>query len=87
MTQQNGVQLLADIGTNGEMALLHEGRLLCCSTAAGPAFEGAGLSQGMPASAGAIRAVHTEGGQVHYETVQDMPAIGICGSGILERCA
>ncbi len=84
MTHQDGVQLLADIGTNGEMALLHKGRLLCCSTAAGPAFEGAGLSQGMPAAAGAIRAVHMENGQVCYETVQDKPAIGVCGSGILD---
>ena len=84
MTQQSGVQLLADIGTNGEMALLHDGHLLCCSTAAGPAFEGAGLSQGMPASAGAIRAVWMQDGKVTYETVQDKPAAGICGSGILD---
>ena len=40
-------RMLADIGTNGEIALWHGGRLSCCSTAAGPAFEGANLSQGM----------------------------------------
>ncbi|MCD8356924.1 MAG: ASKHA domain-containing protein [Clostridia bacterium] len=84
----NGTQLLADIGTNGEMALLHNGRLLCCSTAAGPAFEGAGLSSGMPAAAGAIRAVRLEAdASVSYETVQDVPAVGICGSGILDALA
>ena len=66
-----GVQLLADIGTNGEMALAKDGRLLCCSTAAGPAFEGAGLSQGMPAAAGAIRAVRQKQSAVLYETVND----------------
>ena len=66
----HGTQLLADIGTNGEMALVHEGKLLCCSTAAGPAFEGAGLSSGMPAAAGAIRAVKlTEGDAVAYEVI------------------
>lgn len=84
MVHQDGVQLLADIGTNGEMALLHDGKLLCCSTAAGPAFEGAGLSQGMPAAPGAIRAVQLTDGKITYETVQDKPAIGICGSGILD---
>ncbi len=84
----NGTQLLADIGTNGEMALVHDGKLICCSTAAGPAFEGAGLSAGMPASAGAIRAVQSkEDGCVSYETVQNVPAVGICGSGILDALA
>ena len=82
-----GVQLLADIGTNGEMALAKDGRLLCCSTAAGPAFEGAGLSQGMPAAAGAIRAVRQKQSAVLYETVNDSPPEGICGSGILDALA
>lgn len=82
-----GVQLLADIGTNGEMALAKDGKLLCCSTAAGPAFEGAGLSCGMPAAPGAVRAVKLENGAVAYETVNHQPAEGICGSGILDALA
>ena len=82
-----GVQLLADIGTNGEMALARDGKLLCCSTAAGPAFEGAGLSCGMPAAPGAIRAVWREGDKIRFETVQDQPAQGVCGSGILDALA
>ena len=82
-----GVQLLADIGTNGEMALARDGRLLCCATAAGPAFEGAGLSCGMPAAPGAIRAVARQDGKTVYETVQDAPAVGVCGSGILDALA
>lgn len=85
--QDGGVQLLTDIGTNGEMALMRDGRLLCCATAAGPAFEGAGLSCGMPAAAGAIRAVRREGGRLVCQTVQDAPAAGICGSGILDALA
>ena len=44
MTEHPENTLLVDIGTNGEMALFSQGRLLCCSTAAGPAFEGAGLT-------------------------------------------
>ena len=83
----NGVQILADIGTNGEMALSKDGKLLCCATAAGPAFEGAGLSCGMPAAPGAIRAVWLENNTLCYETVQKQSAIGICGSGILDALA
>lgn len=82
-----GVQLLTDIGTNGEIALMRDGRLTCCSTAAGPAFEGAGLSCGMPATAGAIRAVGRQDGRVVYETVQGAAPCGICGSGILDALA
>lgn len=85
--QDGGVQLLTDIGTNGEMALMRDGNLSCCATAAGPAFEGAGLSCGMPAAAGAIRAVRRAGNQIVYQTVQDAPAAGICGSGILDALA
>lgn len=84
MVHQPGVQLMTDIGTNGEMALHKDGKLLCCATAAGPAFEGAGLSCGMPAAPGAIRTVALTDGKVSYTTVGDQPATGICGSGILD---
>lgn len=82
-----GVQLLADIGTNGEMALAQNGRLLCCATAAGPAFEGAGLSCGMPAAPSAVCAVTLRDGTPQFRTVQDAPIRGICGSGILDALA
>ena len=78
------IQLLTDIGTNGEMALARKGNLLCCATAAGPAFEGAGLSCGMPAIPGAIRTVTKKDDIVTYETVGKKSACGICGSGILD---
>ena len=84
MLHEDGVQLMTDIGTNGEMALYKDGKLLCCATAAGPAFEGAGLSCGMPAAPGAIRTVELSDNQVTYTTVGDRPAVGICGSGILD---
>ncbi len=84
MLHEDGVQLMTDIGTNGEMALYKDGKLLCCATAAGPAFEGAGLSCGMPAAPGAIRTVELSDNQMTYTTVGDRPAVGICGSGILD---
>lgn len=82
-----GVRLLVDIGTNGEMVLAHAGKLLCCATAAGPAFEGAGLSCGMPAKRGAIRKVVLQDGEQIFETVQGAEPVGICGSGILDALA
>lgn len=79
--------LLADIGTNGEMALFKDGRLTVCSTAAGPAFEGVGVCMGMRATAGAIQAVTIVNGQLHAKTVGDLPPVGICGSGLVDAVA
>lgn len=79
--------LLADIGTNGELVLWHKGKLLCCSTAAGPVFEGAAISQGMQAGSGAIDHVTWRNGAVHCHTLGDAPAVGICGSGIVDAVA
>lgn len=79
--------LLADIGTNGEMALWANGELFCCSTAAGPAFEGAGIYHGMQASQGAISKVWLEGTRLCWETVGNVPAAGLCGSGLIDLVA
>ena len=84
---RDNAALLVDIGTNGEMALWHEERLLCCSTAAGPAFEGALISQGMSALPGAISRVWTEAGTLRYETVAGAAPVGICGSGLVDVAA
>lgn len=81
------VQLLVDIGTNGEMALWDGQQLYCCSTAAGPAFEGAGISCGMPAGPGAIDRAYAKDGQFHCTTIDEKPAIGICGSGLIDAVA
>ncbi len=83
--RENG--FLVDIGTNGEMALYAGGQLKCCSTAAGPAFEGAGIKMGMPALEGAINKVWAEGGTLRYTTIGDAKAVGICGSGIIDAVA
>lgn len=80
-------QLLMDIGTNGEIVLAKDGAANSCSTAAGPAFEGAGISRGMPAASGAISRVWLNGGEIGFETIDDAPPIGICGTGIVDAVA
>lgn len=79
-------RLAVDIGTNGEMALRHNGNTLACSAAAGPAFEGAGISQGMRASAGAIDSV-TFSGDIRFSTIHHQRPRGICGSGLIDAIA
>jgi len=76
-------ELLVDIGTNGEIVLAKEGDLVACSTAAGPAFEGAAIRQGMNAVAGAIEAVTLEGDRLICSTIEDAPARGLCGTGLI----
>lgn len=77
-------ELLADIGTNGEIVLNQGGELFCCSTAAGPAFEGAGLSCGMPGKEGAIFRVEWKDGHLESGVIGGGPAKGICGSGVVD---
>lgn len=79
--------LLVDIGTNGEMVLGKNGRLLTCSAAAGPAFEGAGITCGMRGAAGAVSHVRWNGKAWEYETIGGGKPLGICGSGILDLTA
>lgn len=75
--------LAIDIGTNGEMAMGSRQRLITCSTAAGPAFEGAQLSCGMRAADGAIDTVSLDG-SVSWHTIGNAPPRGICGSGLVD---
>ena len=79
-------RLAVDIGTNGEMALRHHGKTLACSAAAGPAFEGAGISCGMRGSPGAIDSVGI-GEDVRISTIRNQKPKGICGSGLLDAIA
>ena len=79
--------LLIDIGTNGEIILWRpDGLLLAAATAAGPAFEGARISQGMIAAPGAIERVAV-GDDLRVETIGNQPARGICGSGLIDLVA
>lgn len=79
--------LLVDMGTNGEMVLCSEGRLIACATAAGPAFEGAGLTSGTRAHAGAVSRIRMESGKTWLETIGGLPVgkdSGICGSAYID---
>lgn len=84
MCSQNETSLLCDIGTNGEIALWHDGTLYVTSTAAGPAFEGAGISCGCGSIAGAIDRVWEKNGSIRIHTIADAPPSGICGSGLID---
>ena len=82
-----GPTLAIDIGTNGEVMLWSGEKVLVCSTAAGPAFEGAQIRHGMRAAAGAIDHVHATEQGAAVRTIAHAPAVGICGSGLLDAVA
>ena len=82
------VRLGIDIGTNTEIALQAGRRIVSCSTASGPAFEGAHIRHGMRAAPGAIQRVKIAAdGLVECDIIGDVTAMGICGSGVLDALA
>jgi uncharacterized 2Fe-2S/4Fe-4S cluster protein (DUF4445 family) len=79
---------LVDLGTNSEMALAENGEILTAAAAAGPAFEGAGMLCGCRASKGAIEHIDFDSSlDFKIQTIGDAPAIGICGSAIIDFIA
>ena len=84
--ESEGIRLLVDIGTNGEVVLGSRDRLLVCSAPAGPAFEGGQVKHGMRGAVGAIEKVSI-GEDVACQVIGDAPAIGICGSGLIDAVA
>jgi len=84
--QSTAIQLVIDLGTNGEIALGSRDRLLVCSTAAGPAFEGARIRHGMRAAGGAIDRVRIDK-DVHCHVIDGGAPAGICGSGLVDAIA
>ncbi|MEE9613035.1 MAG: ASKHA domain-containing protein [Desulfatiglandales bacterium] len=98
--KQDEVQLIIDIGTNGELVLGNKDKLISSSCATGPAFEGAQLAFGMRAAPGAIERIliDPQTHEVDYKVIgkdawrkysepKEMKAKGICGSGILDVLA
>ncbi len=85
--EEDRVMVGLDIGTNTEVALKTNDRLLTCSTASGPAFEGAHIRFGMRAATGAIERVRLADSHVEYQTIGNAPPVGLCGSGILDVVA
>lgn len=82
MEKNKQSSLLLDLGTNGELALYHEGMLIVSSAACGPAFEGGNMSCGCGAVTGAVSEVRWENG-FRLQTIHDGKPVGICGSGYL----
>jgi len=76
-----------DIGTNTEISLVANGKVTCCSCASGPAFEGAHIHEGMRAAPGAIERVRWSEGTFLWQSIDNQPPVGICGSGILDVIA
>ena len=86
LDESEDIKLVVDIGTNGEMALGNKDRILACSTAAGPAFEGAQITCGMRGASGAIDHL-TVSEDLEYTVIDDVEPIGICGSALLDAVA
>jgi len=88
LRRSSAVQMLIDIGTNGEIAIGNRDWMVACSSSAGPAFEGSGVRHGMKAMHGAIERVEIgPEGNVHYRTVGGTRPRGICGSGLIDLVA
>lgn len=80
-------RLFLDLGTNGEMVLVSGDAAVACSTAAGPAFEGVHIADGMPSVDGAICEVDLVGGDLATVTIGGHAPLGLCGSGLADAIA
>jgi len=87
LDRRSDICLAVDIGTNGELVLAANGRIFACSTAAGPAFEGAQIRCGMRAADGAVEAVHIKNEDLLLQVIGGVKAHGICGSGLIDAAA
>ncbi len=85
--KSRGMTVAIDIGTNTEVSLIDKGKIVATSCASGPAFEGWHIKDGMPAASGAIERLRIVNDSIQYQTIDGTPAIGICGSGILDAMA
>lgn len=85
MWNSEEMTLFIDIGTNGEIVAGNKDLLMTASCSAGPAFEGGGLEYGMRAAPGAIEGVLIDPDTLEpmIKTIEAKPALGICGSGII----
>lgn len=85
--REEGPVIAIDIGTNTEVSVVHDGKITAASCASGPALEGGHVKDGMRAASGAIERVKIAKDKVEYQTINDAPPVGICGSGILDTLA
>lgn len=82
--RREDLTLVIDMGTNGEIVLGNSERLICCSSPAGPAWEGACITWGMRAARGAIERAEIVDSRLEYRTIADASPVGICGSGLID---
>ncbi|MDO4573139.1 MAG: ASKHA domain-containing protein, partial [Clostridia bacterium] len=87
LAESESLTLLIDIGTNGELVLGDRRGRVACSTAAGPAFEGAMIHCGMRGAEGAIDHARLENGALSYSVIGGGAPRGICGSGLVDIVA
>ena len=87
LVHKPGISMLIDLGTNGELAIYKDGKLTCCATACGPAFEGTGIECGGPATEGAIDHFWVENGEIKYSVIGDCEPTHMCGSAIIDAVA
>ncbi len=87
MHDHHEISALIDVGTNGEIVIGNNEWLVCCSSSAGPAFEGGGIKCGTKAILGAIEKIVIDGDRVHYETIGGQKPLGVCGSAIIDGIA
>ena len=85
--QDDKLVLGLDLGTNSEIFLGNKNRILTCSAAAGPALEGAKISHGMIARAGAIERFRFEENKLFYNVIGNIKPKGLCGSGLVDLAA
>ncbi|MBU0622329.1 MAG: DUF4445 domain-containing protein [Gammaproteobacteria bacterium] len=87
LTERPAGSLLIDFGTNSEMALWDGSMLYVTSSAGGPAFEGSGISCGMPGENGAIFRLQQDGSGFALRVLGDAEPLGVCGSGLVDAVA
>jgi uncharacterized 2Fe-2S/4Fe-4S cluster protein (DUF4445 family) len=87
MHDRHEISALIDVGTNGEIVIGNNEWLVCCSSSAGPAFEGGGIKCGTRAIPGAIEKIAVDGDGVHFETIGEQKPLGVCGSAIIDGIA
>ncbi|VAX25525.1 hypothetical protein MNBD_NITROSPINAE02-1197 [hydrothermal vent metagenome] len=88
MSEKEEISLFIDIGTNGEIAIGNRDKMICASVSAGPAFEGALLTNGLTYQNGVIDKVSIHSSEeIEFETVGNTLPIGLCGSGVIDAIA
>jgi len=87
MDRDKRLRLFIDVGTNCEIVLGDGERIMCTAAPAGPAFEAASIRNGMRAAPGAIETVTITDDGIGYHVIGDVPAVGLCGSGLVDAVA